>query len=232
MSTTNEHSQGPQGPSALEPKTANERFKEGANSWFWASLSGAAVLHFMLFAFLPALQAGDWSPNVREMEALELPPEVEIPPPPEQIPRPATPVIAEADIDDDITMAPTTFDENPVDQLPPPPGSATDLSQAPVFTPMDVHPQLMNADEVRRALERAYPPLLRDAGIGGTVLVWFFIDENGRVQNSTINQSSGHQGLDNAALDIAELYRFSPALNRDQRVPVWVSIPIQFESRR
>jgi outer membrane biosynthesis protein TonB len=34
---------------------------------------------------------------------------------------------------------------------------------------------------VQRALERNYPPLLRDAGIGGTPVVWFFIDENGRV---------------------------------------------------
>ena len=36
---------------------------------------------------------------------IELPPEIEIPPPPEAISRPATPVMATADIDDDITIA-------------------------------------------------------------------------------------------------------------------------------
>lgn len=226
MSTTNEPTQ-----SALSSHTANDRFKEGASSWFWGSLTAAAVLHFLLFSFLPALQGSDWSISASEMEAVPPPPEVEIPPPPEQIARPATPVVAEADIDEDITIAPTTFDENPIDQLPPPPSSSDDLSNAPAFTPMDVEPVLQNASEVSRALERAYPPLLRDAGIGGTVLVWFFIDEEGKVQNSEVNTSSGHQGLDQIAIDIAELYQFSPALNRDQRVPVWVSIPIHFESR-
>jgi len=32
-------------------------------------------------------------------------------------------------------------------------------------------------------------------------------------------------------LAVAGLYRFSPALNRDTRVPVWVSFPIRFEVR-
>jgi TonB family protein len=76
---------------------------------------------------------------------------------------------------------------------------------------------------------REYPPLLREAGIGGEVLVYFFIDEEGVVRNTQINQSSGHAQLDSVALSIAGIYRFSPALNRDQRVPVWVSFPVRFE---
>ena len=80
-------------------------------------------------------------------------------------------------------------------------------------------------------MEREYPPLLREAGIGGTVRVFFFIDEDGRVQSRQIDRSSGHKALDDAALRVAELYRFSPALNRDQRVPVWVSVGITFQVR-
>lgn len=126
-------------------------------------------------------------------------------------------------------IVPRTFDDNPIDLVLLPPTSG-DLSEAPAFTPMDVEPVLQNAQEVASELGRAYPPLLRDAGIGGTVLVWFFIDENGRVQNTEINQSSGHEALDGIAVEIADLYEFSPALNRDERVRVWVSIPIHFES--
>ena len=63
------------------------------------------------------------------------------------------------------------------------------------------------------------------------VRVFFFIDENGRVVNRQIDQSSGHQALDDAALRVANLYRFSPALNRDRRVPVWVSFGITFQVR-
>lgn len=219
-------------PNEIFDETANDRLKQTFDSWFWGSIIAATVLHFGAFAFWPELTAEDMSFSSPELEAIELPPEIEIPPPPEAIARPATPVIATAEIDEDITIAPTTFEENPVEDLPPPPEEqATDLSSAPTFTPFTVAPSIQNRDEVMRAMMREYPPLLRDAGIGGTVVVWFFIDEEGRVQQTQVFESSGHQALDDAALAVAELYRFSPALNRDRRVPVWVQFPITFQVR-
>jgi len=106
-----------------------------------------------------------------------------------------------------------------------------DLSAAPTFTPFTVRPDIKNRAEVARALEREYPPLLRDAGIGGTIHVWFFIGETGRVQRALVNETSGHRALDEAALRVAELIEFTPALNRDQAVPVWISLPITFTTR-
>ncbi len=162
---------------------------------------------------------------------IELPPEIEIPPPPEAISRPATPVMATADIDDDITIAPTTFADNPVEDLPPPPtdDGIVDIASAPVFTPMTVRPEIINRGEVQAALMREYPPILRDSGIGGTVEVWFFISEEGRVLDSRVSQSSGQVQFDEAALKVANVIRFSPALNRDQRVQVWIQLPITFQ---
>jgi protein TonB len=213
-------------------ETANERLKRNFNSRFWGSMIAATVMHFMTFAFWPELTAEDFSFEDVELEAIELPPEIEIPPPPQQIARPATPIIATADIDEDITIAPTTFEDNPVEDLPPPPEeSAVDLSSAPTFTPFTVAPAILNRNDVVRAMEREYPPLLRDAGIGGTVLIYFFIDEEGRVQDRRVNESSGHQSLDDAALAVSEIYRFTPAMNRDKKVPVWVSFPITFQVR-
>ncbi len=212
--------------------TANERLKQSFNSWFWGSMIAATVMHGGTFAFWPELTAEDISFESEEIAAIELPPEIEIPPPPQAISRPATPVMATADIDEDITIAPTTFEENPVEDLPPPPEEvATDISSAPTFTPFTVAPSIQNRTEVVRAMEREYPPLLRDAGIGGTVRVFFFIDENGQVQDFRIDQSSGHQALDDAALAVADVYRFTAALNRDKKVPVWVSFPITFQVR-
>ena len=74
----------------------------------------------------------------------------------------------------------------------------------------------------------AYPTVLREAGIGGVVMVYFYIDETGRVKTTRVAQSSGYAQLDAAAMHVSELYRFSPALNRDQHVPVWVSFPVTF----
>ena len=213
-------------------ETANDRLKRTFNSWFWGSMIAATFVHFGTFAFWPELTAEDFSFEADELEAIELPPEIEIPPPPQQISRPATPVMAAADIDEDITIAPTTFEDNPVEDLPPPPEeAATDLSAAPTFTPFTVAPSIQNRAEVVRAMTREYPPLLRDAGIGGTVRVYFFIDENGSVQDFRIDESSGHQALDDAAIAVAGVYQFTAALNRDKKVPVWVSFPITFQVR-
>jgi TonB family protein len=98
----------------------------------------------------------------------------------------------------------------------------------PSFTPHTVKPGLTNGDDVQRALVREYPAMLRDAQIGGTVVVWLFIDVEGRVENSKVQTSSGYPMLDAAALNVANTMRFTPAYNRDQKVPVWVSIPITF----
>jgi len=167
-----------------------------------------------------------------EIAAIDLPPEIEIPPPPEQIQRPANPVVTDAQIDEDITIAPTTFEDNLPDDLPPPrEEGAVDISDQPTFTPFTVAPEVRNRQAVGRALEREYPSLLRDAGIGGTVLMHFFINETGELENVLVAESSGHQALDDAALRVAQVFEFTPAMNRDQQVPVWIQIPVTFQTR-
>ncbi|HSM05015.1 MAG TPA: energy transducer TonB, partial [Longimicrobiales bacterium] len=76
-----------------------------------------------------------------------------------------------------------------------------------------------------------YPALLRDAGIGGTTNVWFFINAQGELEDMRIQKSSGHDALDEAALRVAAGIRFTPALNREEPVPVWVAFPITFQVR-
>jgi len=208
--------------------SANDRFKKSAESYLWGALCIAVVAHFGLFNFFPELTASDVSFGVDEFEAIELPPEVEIPPPPEQISRPAVPVVAATELEEDITIAPTTFEENPVENLPPPPSDASRLGDQPVFTPMTVRPEIKDRRAALRIVERNYPRLLKDAGIGGDVNVWVFIDANGAVQNAQVQKSSGNRALDDAALRSAQEFTFTPALNRDKRVPVWISIPIAF----
>jgi TonB family protein len=221
----------PAGGAAINAETENDRFKRSFGSWFWGSMITATLFHFLLFQFWPTQTADDVSFTADELEMIELPPEIEIPPPPEAITRPATPVMALTEIDDDITIAPTTFADNPIDDLPPPPTNdgAVDLAANPVFTPMTVRPEIRNRAEVQAALMREYPVILRDAGIGGTVVVWFFISEEGRVLDRRVSESSGHVPLDEASLQVADVFRFTPALNREQIVQVWIQLPITFQ---
>jgi len=128
-------------------------------------------------------------------------------------------------------MARTTLEANPVDQLPPPPGPEAEGATDFQFIPVTVRPELRDPAAALRIVERYYPPLLKDAGVGGSVVVGAFIDTAGRVQDVRLLRSCGNQSLDYAALQAVSLFEFTPALNRDQKVAVWIKQPITFEVR-
>ena len=211
-------------------ETANDAFKRNASNWLSYGLIGAVAVHFALFAFFPKLQAADLSGAGDALETIELPPEVKIPPPPEQISRPATPKVSAADILEDVTIAPTTFESNPVENLPPPPKTGSPADR-PSFIPYDVPPKLKNPGDIQRLLQRLYPSQLREAGIEGTVVLWIYIDENGAVMKTQVQKSSGYDAMDKAAMGTADKMKFSPAKNRDKKTPVWVAQAITFEVR-
>jgi TonB family protein len=222
-------------PVPFKHQTANDRLKQSFNSWFWGAVAIAALIHFLVIAFWPDMTAADYGIRSTELEAVEIQPQVEIPPPPQDIPRPAVPVIStNINIDQDITIAEVTFDRNPVENLPPPPtGAGVDLSDQPAFTPRTVEPRLSDAGRqaITRFLERNYPPALRDAGIAGRVVLWVFINEQGAVQNTRVTETSGYPQFDQLAQQAVRQVTFSPAMNRDQRVPVWIQLPVQYTTR-
>ena len=208
--------------------SANDKFKAHyATVTYWGVII-ATIAHFAVFEFFPQLNAADLGTVSEEIISVDLPPEVKIPPPPEQIARPATPVVSsDVSLDEDITIAPTTFEDNPVENLPPPPQGAAPIDQ-PSYIPRDVEPRLKNGSEVRRVLERSYPSMLREAGIGGRVILWVFVDEDGKAARTQVQTSSGYAQLDAAAEQVAAEMEFSPAMNRDRPVGVWIAQPIDF----
>ena len=111
------------------------------------------------------------------------------------------------------------------------PSSARDeIAFEPAFTPMTVRPALTNATVVRDALLAEYPPLLRDAGIGGTPLVWIHIATTGEVDDVRVFESSGFEALDQAAMNVARAMMFKPAMNGDVVTDAWVQLPIRFQA--
>ena len=118
-----------------------------------------------------------------------------------------------------------------VDWQPPPAPGAEDLSVAdrPAFVAYDTPPILQNAADVAAALKEAYPQDLKDAGIGGRVELWLYIDTSGAVENTEVKTSSSNSALDLAAAEVARTMRYKPASNRDEPTAVWVSQPITFQ---
>ena len=112
------------------------------------------------------------------------------------------------------------------------PGSGRGDTELPGgFEVRSVAPALLNPHDVQRALERNYPAMLRDAGVGGRVILWLLLDESGHVLETKVRESSGQTAFDNAARKVGQTMRFSPAMNRDEHVKVWVSLAIVFTTR-
>lgn len=109
-------------------------------------------------------------------------------------------------------------------------GAAPQDTTKPRFTPYTVGPDLKNRGAAVSAVERFYPDSLKKSGIGGTVSVWVYIDEQGDVRETRVAESSRIDALDQAALAAASEFEFTPALNEDRPVPVWVQIPIVFSA--
>lgn len=210
--------------------TANERLKRSFGTRLWLSLIVATLLHVLPFRFMPEIQVADWARPVQDViETVQLPPQ-DLPPEPQSLRRPAIPVFS-ADVSVMETLPVMTWDEARVIPPPAPRDPVSGASDAVPFTPYTVAPTLRNPENVTRALRREYPPTLRDAGIGGTVHLLVHIDTAGRVTESRVGETSGLLALDAAALRVADVMRFRPAMNRDQTVAVWITLPVTFRVR-
>ena len=127
--------------------------------------------------------------------------------------------------------AAVTSPSEAVEWTPPPMPGEDDLSRGdrPSFIAFDRPPVLQNAGEVSDALKQSYPTNLKDAGIGGRVEMWLYVDASGTVRNTEVKTSSGSNDLDSAAADVVATMRFEPAMNRDQPTDVWIAQWITFQ---
>ena len=102
----------------------------------------------------------------------------------------------------------------------------------PVYNISDVQgkPSLQNAGEVQRGLEAAYPPRLRDAGLGGTVRVEMVVRPDGSVAAARV-VSTTEPDLAEPARAVASGMRFSPAQKGGEAVGVRFELPITFQPR-
>lgn len=96
----------------------------------------------------------------------------------------------------------------------------------PSFVPRDVEPRLINGDELSRALRER----VADSGPEGAATLMMFIDRRGRVAETRIEESSGHEELDATAEEVMKLARFEPAKNGDEAVGVWVLQKVEFRA--
>lgn len=158
------------------------------------------------------------------VETFDIPPtqQFQAPPPPS---RPSIPVESEdEDIAEDITIAETGLDDFEWDAPPPPP----DAGPTSRFVAYDDPPEPIGG---YKAIQRnvIYPDIAREAGIEGMVIIQAFVDKNGIVRETVVLKGIPNTGLDEAAADAIKRTRWKPARQRDMKVGVWISVPVNFK---
>ncbi|HIO72442.1 MAG TPA: energy transducer TonB [Flavobacteriales bacterium] len=184
-----------------------------------AGLSGIGVIIITFLSFPRFLaEAGLEQVDQIIIENIDIPQTQQI----DNIPPPARPSIPvptdDEDIADDLTLDDLDFDDFEAWDAPPQP-----TGPKVKFIPYDTPPKPL------RPIKPLYPEIAQEAGIEGVVVVQAFIDKKGRVKETTILKGIPNTGLDEAAMEAIRKTRFSPAKQRERKVGVWISIPVNFK---
>jgi protein TonB len=74
----------------------------------------------------------------------------------------------------------------------------------------------------------SYPGLARKRAQEGTVVLQVLVNEKGRVDTLEIESSSGFGLLDRAAVSSVRKWSFEPGRRGEERIPMWVRVPVTF----
>jgi TonB family protein len=75
----------------------------------------------------------------------------------------------------------------------------------------------------------SYPLTAKRLGIQGTTMLRIHVREDGQVGEVKVEQSAGHDDLDQAAVDAVRRWRFEPARRGGEAVTAWVRLPVNFK---
>ncbi|HEX7117894.1 MAG TPA: energy transducer TonB [Longimicrobiales bacterium] len=73
-----------------------------------------------------------------------------------------------------------------------------------------------------------YPVDLWDRGVEGETLLLIRVDASGVVDSVAVDRTSGYTAFDSAAVAGARTLRFRPGRKGDERVELWVRLPVKF----
>lgn len=192
-------------------------------------ISFITTLFFLIVAFQAARQ---FSVTAEAMAQPEIKIEVADIPPTEQIKqaappaRPTVPVPTESeDVPEDFTISNTEIDLTMIPPPPPPP----EEDDLPIFVAYDEPPQILGGmAELQKHLK--YPRLAQAAGVEGIVFLKVLVSAKGATEKVEILRAKPEKmGFEEAAATAVEKVKWEPAKQRDRKIRVWVSIPVQFK---
>jgi protein TonB len=199
--------------------TENDRFKSKYGQYLAVALLLSLVTWVNIFLFTPELEIEPYRLREETIEVIDIPDIVDIPPPPQELPKPQVPIEAapDAEVEDDVEIA-ETMPDNFDGPLPDMGGGGGEAQSFQVF---DTKPELI------KFVAPVYTEFAREARISGVVYVDVLVGTDGRVKQVRL-QRGAHPLLDKAALEAARKAQFTPGKQRDIPVEVWVTLPYGF----
>ncbi len=91
------------------------------------------------------------------------------------------------------------------------------------FTPVEKSPQIVYAEKPK------YPDVARRANMEGYVWVKILVDKTGKPKKAVVIKESGGELFNEAAVNAAMKYKFTPAVMNTGPVTVWVAIKFNFQ---
>jgi len=104
-------------------------------------------------------------------------------------------------------------------------GTGQDTGERPdpeVYQFLHVRPEMITEYQPK------YPEIARRLGFEGSVWIQVLIDTEGKVVEAGVFKSSEVDMLDQAALEVAHKNQFSPGIQNDRAVMVWVKYEVKF----
>lgn len=206
---------------------SRDRLRPAYGRWLAPSVAASAAIHaVVLFLFVAPVEHVEAE---RPSDLVVIEERLPVPPPPREPARPAEPVLAEAPVEDEITIPETAL----TTAVPEPPEASRiapeDGREDTIFRPYTEAPRCRENCSGAAILSQLPRPL-REAGVTCALVLGLRIDTSGQVTDTRILRPSGHPACDRAAESWARTTAWTTAYNRDEPVTVWISQPIEVRS--
>jgi protein TonB len=200
--------------------SANEQFKANYGRYLQRATYVALGIILLLFLFTPKYVPQPYRLRTSTFEVVDMPEAIDVPPPPEDVPRPQAPIEAAPDeeVGQEIDIAESLFES--FDDVPAPMTDGLDGGG-------DVFVASMEKPILTRFVPPDYPEIARASQLEGTVIVKVLVGPDGSVMDAAVIQGV-HPLLDRAAIDAARRCKFTPGKQRNIPVKAWMAIPFRF----
>ncbi len=215
-----------------------------ARPYMIRALLVSMALTTLLFASLGLLQnlfgsmAGTTAPRAITMLRPPAPPSL-LPVPPKLAVAPALPqhVVAGVPVPTaDERVAVETTIANADELRAATPGTGTSDVPLVIETPAEAETlprwnEFVPVDEMPVAVQRVepeYPSIAREADVSGTVLTLVLVGRDGKVLDVKVDEHRSIPMLNDAAMEAARRWVFTPAYSNHKPVAVWVAVPFSF----